>query len=237
MGIQEDLEYNYLMLVGGSCEDVEACIEYIKGLRFGEVVPLSCTGKDNETLKKEINEFIRYKGHINNIPSGLTGTLLRRIARKRNIFSKELKEYKEHERIFEEYKLLILKNISGANENVWHDLVEVYDKSKPGFLIATVSSKKEFDKLPETWRNLFEINFLDSKDEKTKKRNQRISDTKFKQLCKEVEREYCTRAEGEMVFFGKLSEVSKLIKYDKTGRGYKTWQSAKKRFYEVFPSK
>jgi hypothetical protein len=60
-----------------------------------------------------------------------------------------------------------------------------------------------------------------------KKRNQRIPDKKFKQLCKEVERNHCTRASGEIPFFRKLSEVSKLPKYDKTGRGYKTWQSTK----------
>ena len=72
---------------------------------------------------------------------------------------------------------------------------------------------------------------------KTKKRRQRIPDNVFKQLCKEVEREYCTREAGERIFFGKLSEVSKLPEYDTTGRGYKTWQSAKKRYYEVFPSK
>jgi|TARA_B100001971_G_C18158671_1_gene520105 hypothetical protein len=75
------------------------------------------------------------------------------------------------------------------------------------------------------------------KVEKKKKRRQRIPDNKFKQLCKEVEREHCTRASGEISFFKKLSEMSKLPKYDESGRGYKTWKSAKKRYYEVCPPK
>ncbi len=72
--------------------------------------------------------------------------------------------------------------------------------------------------------------------EKKKKRRVRIPDNKFKQLCKDVDRE-CPRTFGERIFFNELSKVSKLNKYDPTGRGYKTWQSAKKRYYEVFPSK
>jgi hypothetical protein len=74
------------------------------------------------------------------------------------------------------------------------------------------------------------------KVEKKKKRRQRISDKKFKQLCKEVDK-HCTRASGERKYFSKLSEMSKSTIYDKSDRGYTTWESAKKRYYEVFPSK
>ena len=74
------------------------------------------------------------------------------------------------------------------------------------------------------------------KVEKKKKRRQRIPDDKFRQLCKEVDK-YCTRASGEIKYFKKLSEMSISTIYDKTGRGYTTWQSAKKRYYEVFLSK
>lgn len=71
--------------------------------------------------------------------------------------------------------------------------------------------------------------------EKRKKRKLRIPDKKFKQLCKDVEKQYCTRASGEITFFKKLSEISKLAEYDKTCRGY-TRITAKKRYYEVFSS-
>lgn len=66
---------------------------------------------------------------------------------------------------------------------------------------------------------------------------QRIPDNKFKQLCKAAKAKGYTRELGEMPFFKELSKMSKLTKYDNTGRGYKTWRSAKKRYYEVFPSK
>lgn len=93
------------------------------------------------------------------------------------------------------------------------------------------------------FEDTFEVISLDEdkqKEEKTgqlkaKKRRQRISDKKFKKLCKEVEEE-CPRALGEKIFFKKLSEKSKSTTYDETGRGYTTWRSAKKRYYEVFPS-
>ncbi|MBT7589758.1 MAG: hypothetical protein HN561_01660 [Candidatus Scalindua sp.] len=94
------------------------------------------------------------------------------------------------------------------------------------------------------FEDTFEVISLDEdkqKEEKTgqlkaKKRRHRISDKEFKKLYKEVEAE-CPRALGEMKFFKKLSEKSKSTTYDKTGRGYTTWQSAKKRYYQVFPSK
>jgi len=72
---------------------------------------------------------------------------------------------------------------------------------------------------------------------KRKKKKHRISDNKFKQLCKEVERGCPRKIVGGRAFFNELSKMSKDTKYDKTARGYKSWQSAKKRYYEVFPSK
>jgi hypothetical protein len=75
-------------------------------------------------------------------------------------------------------------------------------------------------------------------EKKVKKSRHRISDIKFKQLCKDLEIEGCARGSLDQIpFFRELSKKSKLPKYDKTERGYTTWESAKKRYYKVFPSK
>ena len=72
---------------------------------------------------------------------------------------------------------------------------------------------------------------------KRRKRKQRISDNKFKQLCKDVKEEKGTRGLlGNKVFFKEVEKKSKQPKYDESGRGY-TKQVAKKRYYEVFPSR
>jgi hypothetical protein len=108
------------------------------------------------------------------------------------------------------------------------------------WLVVYAFNRKNF---PDIFKRQFKMISLKSEvekgcnKEKKKKRRQRIPDNTFRQLCKDVEREYCSREAGERIFFGKLSEVSKLTKYDKTGRGYKTWQSSKKRYYEVFSFK
>jgi hypothetical protein len=73
--------------------------------------------------------------------------------------------------------------------------------------------------------------------EDKRKRKPRIPDKEFKQLCKDAKREGFTRELAERTFFNELSIMSKLEIYDPTCRGYKTWQSVKKRYYEVFPSK
>ncbi len=69
-----------------------------------------------------------------------------------------------------------------------------------------------------------------------KKSAVRISDNKFKQLCNEVERECPRKLTDERIFFKELSKMSKSNKYDQTGKGY-TPLTAKRRYYEVFPSK
>ncbi|MHC4268537.1 MAG: hypothetical protein ACYSTS_08735 [Planctomycetota bacterium] len=94
-------------------------------------------------------------------------------------------------------------------------------------------TEEGFDYLKEK----FMVNSVDRKGEKKKKHKHRIPDNKFKRLCKDIEREGCKKELGERIFFKELSEMSKLTKYDKTCRGYKTWQSVKKRYYQVFPSK
>ncbi|MCP4255629.1 MAG: hypothetical protein GY775_19930 [Candidatus Scalindua sp.] len=69
-----------------------------------------------------------------------------------------------------------------------------------------------------------------------KKRRCRISDNKFKQLCKEVEKE-CPRESVKGITFSKeLSKMSKEIKYDESGCGY-TPTTAYRKYYEAFPHK
>ena len=75
------------------------------------------------------------------------------------------------------------------------------------------------------------------KSKKKKQRKHRIPDNKFKQLIKDATTEGLSRRlEDEKVFFYELSKMSKLTKYDKTQKGY-TPKTAKKRYYELFPSK
>lgn len=69
--------------------------------------------------------------------------------------------------------------------------------------------------------------------QKTKKRKHRIPDKKFIQAIKETEKQCPKASYGKKVFFKELSKLSKLPKYDKTGRGY-TPRYAKKRYYEVY---
>ena len=75
---------------------------------------------------------------------------------------------------------------------------------------------------------------LGNKD-KNKSRH-RISENKFKQLIKDAAKEGIVRDLGETKFFKEISKKSKLTMYDKTHKGY-TPKSAKRRYYEVFPSK
>lgn len=113
---------------------------------------------------------------------------------------------------------------------------------EPPYIVVILKYSGDEKELPEWLPKIFDVIVpVSEKDKKEKtivrgKRRSRIPDKKFKLLCNEVEREYCTRESGERTFFRKLSQMSKLPKYDKTGHGY-TWQSAKKRYYEVFPSK
>lgn len=112
---------------------------------------------------------------------------------------------------------------------------------EPPYIVVILKYSGDEKELPEWLPKLFDVIVPVSEEVQIEKaivkRRPRISDKKFKHLCKKVERECCTRKSGEMTFFGKLSEMSKLPEYDKTGRGYTTWQSAKKRYYKVFPSK
>jgi hypothetical protein len=75
---------------------------------------------------------------------------------------------------------------------------------------------------------------LGNKD-KNKSRH-RISENKFKQLIKDAAKEGIVRDLGETKFFKEISKKSKLTMYDKTHKGY-TPKSAKRRYYEVSPSK
>jgi hypothetical protein len=110
------------------------------------------------------------------------------------------------------------------------------------WLVVYAFNRKNF---PDIFKRQFKMISLKNEIEKTvakgcdkekkKKRRQRISDNVFKQLCREVERE-CSRALNLKMFFNELSKMSKTAKYDKTRRGY-TPLHARKRYYEVFPSK
>ena len=73
------------------------------------------------------------------------------------------------------------------------------------------------------------------KDKTIKKRKKRISDTKFKQLCNEVKRNFPKEIHGGTKFFNELSKLSKLTKNDKTGKGH-TPLVVRNRYYKVFPS-
>jgi hypothetical protein len=93
-------------------------------------------------------------------------------------------------------------------------------------------TEEGFDYLKEK----FMVNSVDRKSENKKNRMPRIPDNKFKQLCKEVEKEFPKKLVGGKSFFSEVSKNSKTHKYDPTGCGY-TPQTTKKRYYEVFSSK
>jgi len=148
-------------------------------------------------------------------------------------------------------KLFLYTEANDALGNLYHEVVEsdeygiIHDcpKVSKTFRITTDMFRILEEDIPLLKEKIKNYNLLDLKVkqgeikvEKKKKRRQRIPDDKFRQLCKEVDK-YCTRASGEIKYFKKLSEMSISTIYDKTGRGYTTWQSAKKRYYEVFLSK
>ncbi len=103
------------------------------------------------------------------------------------------------------------------------------------WLVVYALNRKNF---PLYFRKQFKVISLENttkeKAVKEKNRMHRIPNNKFKQLVKEVKRE-CPIRLG-ITFFKELSKMSKSNKYDPTGKGY-TPLTAKKRYYEVLPSK
>ncbi len=131
-------------------------------------------------------------------------------------------------------KALVLHDIAKSNIQLFEETY-LFTESKPLIVIIVLKkgvSEKSLTVVGEVFLDWFKIiNLADKKD------NHRIPDDKFKQLCKEVEKECPRKLASEKAFFKELSKMSNNTKYDESGRGYTTWQSAKKRYYQVFPSK
>lgn len=141
------------------------------------------------------------------------------------------------------------------NPNVKHSAIVLYDicidrhlgflgrvadrllMGEPPYIVVILKYSEDKKDLPKWLLKLFDVIVPESIEKAIVKRRPRISDKEFKQICKEVEKESPRELVGERKFFKELSKMSKDTKYDKSGRGYKTWQSAKKRYYKVFPSK
>ncbi len=234
-----DPNCKHLMLVGGTDKENNAYVEDVKGLHFKRSIPVQCSNRNDKQLREKIyNIMYTYGGadSYKNVMRASTHDMLnkRRDDKRRAIF--EFQTGKPGEIKLRNYRLCILNNVSNVNNDLWCELAVVIarEEYRQYILIVTVASNKEADKLPETWRDMFETISLDSKDERKKQSKHRIPDKKFKKLCNVVEKE-CLRAHGEGVFFRELSKESKSKKYDQTGRGY-TPTTAKRRYYEVFPS-
>ena len=115
-------------------------------------------------------------------------------------------------------------------------LVRLRERVKDVNIAETIIKNKMIDQEDEYIQKYGERikESLGSKDKK-KQRKHRIPDDKFKQLCKEVEKECSIEIAGDRIFFKELSNMSKDTQYDKSGRGY-TPTTAKRRYYEVFHS-
>ena len=135
----------YLLMVGGSKLVVEACIDFIKELGFRGVKDIECfSGEaENGKLKDEI---------VGSVHAFMSVT--KYVVRKQNKM--------KNKRNFSHEGLVVLRNISSANNDMWNELTLDYREgiSKPDFLIAT-TSLSEVEKLPKSWVDLFETVSLD----------------------------------------------------------------------------
>ncbi len=184
----------------------------------------SCEYADFTKKMKKVLQYIDSIAQENDIP----------LFRFR-FFEKKTDEYREANLISGSVE----RDAKSINSSLWAYLRYLkeskrYNEYKASELIKEKMHSYEKKYLQE-YGDIIE-KFLGSKPKR--KRKPTISDSKLKQLCKDLERDGYTREDlGEKKYFKKFSEMSKSTKYDKSGKGYTTWMSAKKRYYNVFPSK
>lgn len=124
----------YLMLVGGSVTERDACIDYISRLPFSGVNVVSCLHNSKDDLKGNKVHLIGCK---NSLPvSALLAT----------------KEEPANNTIYNS-RLFVLNNIAYVDNQI---LDEFSDKEyKPNFLIATTGDRGDLWGLPQMLRNMF----------------------------------------------------------------------------------
>ncbi|MGR3318425.1 MAG: hypothetical protein ACUZ8O_08080 [Candidatus Anammoxibacter sp.] len=128
----------YLMLIGGTYTEREACIDYVSGFSRGRTNNQSCKKIANGILRKEVIDLEDC--------SDLFATVLQKVSNK-----------KSGKRMIND-KLFILKDISRRHNHLWIEFKQRFNDSlyKPDFLVATTKDRDELDELPQTWRTMFE---------------------------------------------------------------------------------
>lgn len=160
---RDKLEYSrsidrYLMLIGGSITERDACIDYITRPPFEELSVFSSLN-NSEKFERVIIDFA--KG--SNLSSGLSLTNLQKIS-----------DLKLGISSLNSGKLFVLKGITGGFNDVLHELAHALNHSvkRPNFLIVTVESKYDLKELDQTWEAMFEkIDITTMKKRKACKKN------------------------------------------------------------------
>jgi len=155
----QDLDHKHLMLVGGSAEEAKPFVEDIKGLGFKKSIYVAWPDIDKEPpLKEKIYDSMYDYSYETDLFKNIGH------ASTANMLNKRRDDKRGAIRL-SNYRLYILNNVSSVNNDLLCELVTIIDREKyrQYILIATVQSKEELKKLPETWqdRKLFEIISLD----------------------------------------------------------------------------
>ncbi len=150
-----DIVNNFLLIVGGSVTERDACIDYISGLSAKKSNRSMRSGNDCVTLQKLVLNTT-----INN----------------ENLFDPIFLETNRNEPSNirrDGNKLFVLPGIAKLDRNVLTDLAERLDKSqcKQNFLIATMANNTDLSMLPETCKQMFDEIDITMPKEKEKKRN------------------------------------------------------------------
>ena len=128
----------YLMLIGGSYSEREACIDYVSGFSCQASDDQSCRDKADGILKKEVIDLEDC--------SDLFATVLQKI------------ETRKSDRMAIDDKLFVLNDISCRHNHVLVEFGHRFSNplNKPDFLIATTRDRNEVEELPQRWRDMFE---------------------------------------------------------------------------------
>ncbi len=130
----------YLIIVGGSATERDACIDYIANTPLGNSSAGKHNGNDGIALKKHVIES-------SNPNVNLFDAIFSKSGRNEAGMKTDC-----------DNNLFVLRRVANLDDDTLLNLAEKLEnhENKPNILIATASNRDELWKLPEQWRQLFD---------------------------------------------------------------------------------